>query len=82
VEIGGRIPAVALGVVWCLPGVVSRREIVSPLIRVYRVGEGEDQEARQPSVAVLRWLVDHGLTLRAEGSTRQLMALGAPASLT
>jgi hypothetical protein len=82
VEIGGRIPAVAVGVAWCLPGLISRREIVSPLIRVYRVGEGEDQEARRPNVGVLRWLVSHGLTLRAEGSARQLMALGAPASLT
>lgn len=81
-EIGGRIPAVAVGVAWCLPGVVSRREIVSSLNRVYRVGEGEDQEARQPSVAVLRWLVGHGLNLRAEEPTRQLMVLGAPASLT
>jgi hypothetical protein len=63
VEIDGRIPVVIVGVVGCLPSVVSPRE------------------AGGSSVAALRWL-GHGLTPRAEASTRQLMAHGAPGMLT
>ena len=78
-EIDGRIPAVIVGVVGCLPSVVSPRAIVSSLIEVYPVGE--DREAGGSRVAALRWLVGHGLTVGAEASTRQLMAQRAPGVL-